>query len=181
LLAGRDVSVTGIFTGADAQTVEQTTTTAIETQINGSPGMSYMSSNSTSSGQSGITVTFDNNTTRSWKLAIERTFTYNNGIVAAETGTHTEGVTTGIAVWGVNRFGNAFSWTIAAPLVVRQDCDFRLVSGTAVHTGAWGVATATFGLDATGATTTCPGTGSYYFKTIFIGANGNTYTFILPY
>jgi len=53
------VNVTGTFTGADAQTVEQTTTTAIETQINGSPGMSYMSSNSTSSGQSGITVTFD--------------------------------------------------------------------------------------------------------------------------
>jgi hydrophobic/amphiphilic exporter-1 (mainly G- bacteria), HAE1 family len=53
------VAVTGIFTGADAQTVEQTTTTAIETQINGSPGMSYMASNSTSSGQSSITVTFD--------------------------------------------------------------------------------------------------------------------------
>lgn len=53
------VNVTGTFTGADAQTVEQTTSTAIETQINGSPGMSYMSSNSTSSGQSAITVTFD--------------------------------------------------------------------------------------------------------------------------
>ncbi|NOT75794.1 MAG: multidrug efflux RND transporter permease subunit [Cyclobacteriaceae bacterium] len=53
------VSISGIFTGADAQTVEQTTTTAIETQVNGVPGMSYMSSNSTSSGQSNITVTFD--------------------------------------------------------------------------------------------------------------------------
>jgi hydrophobic/amphiphilic exporter-1 (mainly G- bacteria), HAE1 family len=53
------VSVTGTYTGADAQTVEQTTTTAIETQINGSPGMSYMQSNSTSSGQTSITVTFD--------------------------------------------------------------------------------------------------------------------------
>jgi HAE1 family hydrophobic/amphiphilic exporter-1 len=53
------VSITGIFTGADAQTVEQTTTTAIETQVNGSPGMMYMASNSTSSGQSSITVTFD--------------------------------------------------------------------------------------------------------------------------
>ncbi len=53
------VSVQGIFTGADAQTVEQTTTTAIETQINGTPGMTYMSSNSTSSGQSGITVNFE--------------------------------------------------------------------------------------------------------------------------
>ncbi len=53
------VTVAGNFTGADAQTVEQTTTTAIETQINGTPGMSYMSSNSTSSGQSSINVTFE--------------------------------------------------------------------------------------------------------------------------
>lgn len=53
------VSISGIYTGADAQTVEQTTTTAIETQVNGTPGMAFMSSNSTSSGQSAITVTFD--------------------------------------------------------------------------------------------------------------------------
>ncbi len=53
------VSISGNFTGADAQTVEQTTTTAIETQVNGTPGMTYMSSNSTSSGQSGITVNFE--------------------------------------------------------------------------------------------------------------------------
>jgi hydrophobic/amphiphilic exporter-1 (mainly G- bacteria), HAE1 family len=53
------VSVQGTYIGADAQTVEQTTTTAIEAQINGTPGMAYMSSNSTSSGVSSITVTFD--------------------------------------------------------------------------------------------------------------------------
>jgi len=53
------VNITGNFTGADAETVEQTVTTAIETQVNGSPGMSYISSNSTSSGQSGITATFN--------------------------------------------------------------------------------------------------------------------------
>lgn len=53
------VSISGNFTGADAQTVEQTTTTAIETQINGTPGMTYMSSNSTSSGQSSINVNFE--------------------------------------------------------------------------------------------------------------------------
>ena len=53
------VTVSGNFIGADAQTVEQTTTTAIETQINGTPGMTYMSSNSTSSGQSSINVNFD--------------------------------------------------------------------------------------------------------------------------
>ena len=53
------VQISGSFTGADAQTVEQTTTTPIETQVNGVPGMSYLSSNSTSSGQSSINVTFD--------------------------------------------------------------------------------------------------------------------------
>lgn len=53
------VQIQGSYIGADAQTVEQTTTTAIETQVNGTPGMAYMASNSTASGQSGITVTFE--------------------------------------------------------------------------------------------------------------------------
>lgn len=53
------VNVSGNFTGADAQTVEQTTTTAIETQVNGTPGMTYMTSNSASSGQSNITVNLE--------------------------------------------------------------------------------------------------------------------------
>src|SRR6188768_578023 len=53
------VTVTGNFIGADAQTVEQTTTTAIETQINGTPGMSYIASNSTGDGRANINVTFD--------------------------------------------------------------------------------------------------------------------------
>ncbi|MDE1193241.1 MAG: multidrug efflux RND transporter permease subunit [Arachidicoccus sp.] len=53
------VSVTATYTGADAQTVEQTTTTPMEVQINGSPGMTYMQSSSTGSGQSNITVYYD--------------------------------------------------------------------------------------------------------------------------
>jgi len=53
------VTVTANYTGADAQTVEQTVTTPIETEINGTPGMIYMSSNSTSNGRSQITVTFE--------------------------------------------------------------------------------------------------------------------------
>ena len=53
------VSVAATFTGADAQTVEQTTTTPLETQINGTPGMTYLTSSSTSNGQSSINVTFD--------------------------------------------------------------------------------------------------------------------------
>jgi HAE1 family hydrophobic/amphiphilic exporter-1 len=53
------VEISGVYTGADAQTVEQTTTTAIETQVNGTPGMSYLTSTSTSDGRSDIAVTFD--------------------------------------------------------------------------------------------------------------------------
>ena len=53
------VSVTTQFTGADAETVEQTVTTPIETQINGVPGMAYMQGNSTSNGASTITVTLN--------------------------------------------------------------------------------------------------------------------------
>jgi len=55
------VSITSNFTGADAQTVEQTTTTAIETQVNGVPGMAYMQSNSANGGNSSITATLDIN------------------------------------------------------------------------------------------------------------------------
>ena len=53
------IQVTGTFTGADAQTVEQTVTTPIETQINGTPGMAYMTGNSTNDGRSTITVTLN--------------------------------------------------------------------------------------------------------------------------
>ncbi|WP_353128736.1 efflux RND transporter permease subunit [Parapedobacter pyrenivorans] len=53
------VQVQATYTGADAQTVEQTVTTLIESQINGTPGMQYMQSNSTSDGRASITVTFE--------------------------------------------------------------------------------------------------------------------------
>ncbi len=53
------VQVTGQFTGADALTVEQNMATPVETQINGSPGMAYMQSNSTGNGAMTINVTFN--------------------------------------------------------------------------------------------------------------------------
>ena len=51
------VQITGSFTGADAQTVEQTVTTPVESQVNGTPGMAYLQSNSTSDGRTTITAT----------------------------------------------------------------------------------------------------------------------------
>jgi hydrophobic/amphiphilic exporter-1 (mainly G- bacteria), HAE1 family len=52
------VQVNGQFTGADAETVEQTMATPIEGQVNGTPGMEYMQSNSTNNGLMSINVTF---------------------------------------------------------------------------------------------------------------------------
>ncbi len=52
------VQVTGQYTGADAQTVEQTIATPVEAQVNGSPGMEYLQSNSTSDGRMTMNVTF---------------------------------------------------------------------------------------------------------------------------
>ena len=52
------VQVNGQFTGADAQTVEQTVATPIEEQVNGTPGMEYMQSNSTNNGLMQLNVTF---------------------------------------------------------------------------------------------------------------------------
>src|ERR1700729_1357465 len=52
------VQVNGQFTGADAQTVEQTVATPVEEQVNGTPGMEYMQSNSTNNGLMTMNVTF---------------------------------------------------------------------------------------------------------------------------
>ncbi len=52
------VSVSGQYTGADAQTVEQTVATPIEEQVNGTPGMEYMQSTSTNTGSMNVGVTF---------------------------------------------------------------------------------------------------------------------------
>src|ERR1019366_7734352 len=53
------VSVSGSYTGADAQTVEQTVSTPIEEQVNGTPGMEYMQSTSTNTGGVSVRVTFE--------------------------------------------------------------------------------------------------------------------------
>src|SRR5688572_25439038 len=53
------VSVTAVYTGANAETVEAAVTTPLEQAINGVEGMTYMSSSSTNIGVSTITITFE--------------------------------------------------------------------------------------------------------------------------
>ena len=60
-VAPPQVSVTAIYTGANAETVESAVTTPLEQAINGVEGMLYMTSSSTNSGVSQINVVFEVN------------------------------------------------------------------------------------------------------------------------
>jgi len=53
------VGISGSYTGADAQTVEQTVAIPVEEQVNGTPGMEFMQSTNTNTGSVNIRVTFD--------------------------------------------------------------------------------------------------------------------------
>jgi hypothetical protein len=128
----------------------------------------------------GITITFDNGSQRAWQIAKQRTFTYNNGIVISTIGTHTDGSITGISEWGTNRFGNAFVTAITQPMVIRQDCSMRLVSGQVTHSRLLATVVVTFGLDSSGNPVTCP-SGTFYMKIVWTAANGVVRTYILPY
>ena len=122
-----------------------------------------------------LSVKFDDGTQHNWTIAKKRTFTYDNGIVVSTTGNHNENV----AEWGVNRFGREFSTAIIEPLVIRQDCSFRLVSGKVEYRSDATLAV-TFGLNALGQPTSCP-TGSYYFKVEWPDLRNNLHSIIWPY
>ncbi len=131
--------------------------------------------------QGSLTIGFNNGTTRTWNVSKQRVFTYNNGIVITTTGTYSDGTDNDIAEWGTNRFNESFKSLISAPKVIRQDCDFRLVSGQNTVITNKGTSVITYGLDANGDPTGCPGSGNYYFKLVFTSVNGKVYTIIWPY
>jgi hypothetical protein len=127
-----------------------------------------------------MSVTFDDNTQRTWQVGRKRTFTRNNGVVLAISGIGTSGSTTNVAEWGTNRFGHAFTTSITEPLVIREDCSWRLTSGKIKHEG-FATSAATFGLNASGDAISCPINGSYYYTLTWTGPSGNTRTVTLPY
>jgi hypothetical protein len=122
-----------------------------------------------------LSVKFDDGSQHSWMIAKKRTFTYDNGIVVATSGNHTDNV----AEWGVNRFGREFATSITEPLVIRQDCNFRLVSGKVEYKSEIDM-TITFGLNMLGQPTTCPA-GNFFFKVEWPGLRNNTHSIIWPY
>lgn len=128
-----------------------------------------------------MSVTFNNGKQRTWHIAKQRLYTYNNGIVLTTTGTYSDGTDTQIAEWGTNRFGVDFKSIISEPKIFRQDCDFRLTAGQNTVKTVAGTTQITYGLDQNGNPTGCPGNGNYYMKIVWNGANGGIYTIILPY
>ena len=131
---------------------------------------------------SNMSATFDNGTSRQWQIAKQRTFTYNTGFVISVTGTATVDGATNVAVWGTNRFGQSFSTRVINPMVIKADCDYRIVSGKLLHTKLTRDITVTFGLDASGNPTSCPGSANpYYFKAEWTSLNGTAYSIIKPY
>jgi hypothetical protein len=129
---------------------------------------------------SGLTVQFADSATRTWSVAKQRVFTYNNGVVITTTGTHSDGTHNDISIWGTNRFGNSFVTRIVQPMVIEQSCDWRLTSGETETVRPAVTLDITYGLDSTGNPTSCPGTGFYYYKAVWT-TGGKTYTFIAPY
>jgi hypothetical protein len=130
-----------------------------------------------------LSITYPNGSQGLWNVAKQRVFTYNDGVVVTTTGTHTDAQSnTDVAEWGINRFGTSIESLISVPKVIRQDCDFRLVSGQNMILRSDSLnSTITYGLDAQGNATTCPGTGSYYMEIVWSGPNGRTYPIILQY
>lgn len=127
-----------------------------------------------------MSITFDNGAKRTWHVARQRDYELiDQGLVITTTGTHTDGSVSGISEWGTNRWGNSFVTQITAGLVIDQRCQWRLTKGAVKIIRPEVTTTITFGLNADGVATTCPGDGVYYFKLVWEA--GKTYTFILPY
>ncbi|OOR92223.1 multidrug efflux RND transporter permease [Moraxella caviae] len=61
-IAPPTVSVSAVYPGADAQTVENSVTQVIEQQMKGLDGMMYMSSSSSSQGSASVEITFESGT-----------------------------------------------------------------------------------------------------------------------
>jgi archaellum component FlaF (FlaF/FlaG flagellin family) len=132
---------------------------------------------------SDMSITFDDGTQRTWSVAKQRVYTFSGANISITvSGSHSEGNITNIAEWGTNRLGHEFTSATVQPVVIRSDCDFRIVSGEIQHTLPHVTADATFGLDSSGNPTSCPGaSGHYYFKIVFTGSGGNSVTLIMPY
>ena len=66
-IAPTTIRITANYPGADAETVENSVTKIIEQGMTALDNLSYITSNSTSTGQASITLTFDTRPMRTWR------------------------------------------------------------------------------------------------------------------
>jgi hypothetical protein len=123
----------------------------------------------------GINITFDNGVKRLWQLSVKRTYSFDNGLVITSTGNKSIGAQSGISAAGTTRAGKHFVTSIEEPMVIRQDCYFRLVSAKLVQAQGQTLIIK-FGLDENGEAVSCPA-GAFYLKASWDGGH----SFILPY
>jgi len=130
-----------------------------------------------------MSITFDDGSQRKWNFARKRTFSFNNGAPTITiAGMHSDGTNSGVSEWGTTRFGNAFETIITQPLIFSYACNFRLTTGAEAIIRPDITVNITFGLDATGKPTTCPGAGaSYYFQATWVATGGKSGSVIWPY
>jgi hypothetical protein len=127
---------------------------------------------------SSMKITFGDGTRRLWQVAVNRTYSFDNGLVITSVGDRNDGNKTGISAWGTTRSGRHFVTKIVEPMIIRQDCYFRIVSAKLEQEQGDNL-TITFGLNEHGEPVSCPA-GTYYLK-VSLGEGSFTKPFLLPY
>lgn len=129
-----------------------------------------------------LSVTFNNNTTRSWNVARKNTYAMDSNNVRwiKIEGDTTIGSDAHVVVWGVNRNNDNFEVVINTPIEANSTCEFdEPVKGVKVHKKLARELTVTFGVDAHGdpVSSGC----AYGFKAEWENARGQHRELIVEY
>ena len=127
---------------------------------------------------SSMKITFADGVKRMWQLAVRRTYSFDNGLVITSIGDKNAGNKIGISASGTTKAGRQFVTTIVEPMIIRQDCYFRIVSAKLYQEQGENL-TIKFGLNENGDAVTCPA-GSYYLQVSFPEKSA-TRPFLLAY
>jgi len=97
-----------------------------------------------------IQVTFDNNTTRTWNIARQKTFSGTPGeFILTIDGFGTADGYSNLVTWGINRHDDTFYTQITQSVIHKQVCEWDPTSGVKIHQipDMSKKATVTFGFD----------------------------------
>jgi hypothetical protein len=97
-----------------------------------------------------LSVIFDDNTTRTWNVARQRTYTGTIGqLIMTVDGFGNEGSYANLVTWGVNRNGENFYTQINQSVVFKETCTWLPCSGVKIHQipSAEKMATITYGFN----------------------------------